>query len=120
MGLHDFVKYSISTVLKSFLQIMCIDAPESTTNSRSSSFNIDVGTFNLNTNSVKNNGEQVGAVFPELFFDWELWMILLSAEAILASSTSKFGIEIPRTEDEDLKIVPCASTLRGPTFRAHG
>ena len=29
-------------------------------------------------------------------------MILFSAEAILASSTSKFGIEIPRVDDEDL------------------
>ena len=32
----------------------------------------------------------------------ELWMILFSAGAILASSTSKVGIEIPRVEDEDL------------------
>ena len=30
-------------------------------------------------------------------------MILFRAEAILASSTSKFGIEIPRVDDEDLK-----------------
>ena len=29
-------------------------------------------------------------------------MILFRAEAILASSTSKFGIEIPRVDDEDL------------------
>ena len=29
-------------------------------------------------------------------------MILFSAEAILASSTSKIGIEIPRVDDEDL------------------
>ena len=29
-------------------------------------------------------------------------MILFSAEAILASSTSKFGIEIPRIDDEVL------------------
>ena len=29
-------------------------------------------------------------------------MILFSAEAILASSTSKFGIEIPRIYDDDL------------------
>ena len=29
-------------------------------------------------------------------------MILFSAEAILESSTSKFGIEIPRVDDEDL------------------
>ena len=36
-------------------------------------------------------------------FEMELWMILFRAEAILASSTSKFGIEIPRIDDEDLK-----------------
>ena len=30
-------------------------------------------------------------------------MILFRAEAILASSTSKFGIEIPRIDDEDLR-----------------
>ena len=36
-----------------------------------------------------------------LLLNWELWMILFSAEAILASSTSKFGIEIPRVDDED-------------------
>ena len=30
-------------------------------------------------------------------------MILFSAEAFLASSTSKIGIEIPRIDDEDLK-----------------
>ena len=29
-------------------------------------------------------------------------MILFSGEAILASSTSKLGIEIPRVDDEDL------------------
>ena len=37
-----------------------------------------------------------------LLLKWELWMILFSAEAILTSSTSKFGIEIPRVDDEDL------------------
>ena len=29
--------------------------------------------------------------------------MILFAEAILASSTAKFGIEIPRIDDEDLK-----------------
>ena len=32
LGLHDFVKVSISAEVKSFLLIMCIDVPESTTN----------------------------------------------------------------------------------------
>ena len=40
-GLHDFVKVSISAEFKSFLLIMCIDAPESTTNSRSSGLRFD-------------------------------------------------------------------------------
>ena len=42
-GLHDFVKVSISASFKSFLLIICIDAPESTTNSRSSSLRFDAG-----------------------------------------------------------------------------
>ena len=43
VGLHDFVKVSISASLKSFLLIICIDAPESTTNSRSSGLWFDAG-----------------------------------------------------------------------------
>ena len=43
VGLHDFVKVSISASLKSFLLIICIDAPESTTKSRSSSLRFDAG-----------------------------------------------------------------------------
>ena len=43
VGLHDFVKVSISASLKSFLLIMCIDDPESTTNSRSSGLRVDAG-----------------------------------------------------------------------------
>ena len=64
VGLHDFVKVSISASLKSFLLIICIDAPESTTNSLSSGLRVDAGkhlfsegeknvalscTFNFNT-----------------------------------------------------------------------
>ena len=43
VGLHGFVKVSISALRRSFLLIMCIDAPESTTNSLSSGFNVDAG-----------------------------------------------------------------------------
>ena len=43
VGLHDFVKVSISALLKSFLLIICIDAPESTTNSLSSGLRVDAG-----------------------------------------------------------------------------
>ena len=45
VGLHDFVKVSISASLRSFLLIMCIDAPESTTNSRSSGLRFDASPF---------------------------------------------------------------------------
>ena len=41
VGLHDFVKVSISAEFKSFWLIICIDAPESTTNSRSSDLRLD-------------------------------------------------------------------------------
>ena len=43
VGLHDFVKISISASLKSILLIICIDAPESTTISRSSGLRVDAG-----------------------------------------------------------------------------
>ena len=43
VGLHDFVKVSISASLKSFLLIICIDAPESTTSSRFSGLRFDAG-----------------------------------------------------------------------------
>ena len=43
VGLHDFVKVSISASLRSFLLIMCINAPESTTNSLSSGLRFDAG-----------------------------------------------------------------------------
>ena len=43
VGVHDFVKVPISASLKSFLLIICIDAPESTTNSRSSGLRLDAG-----------------------------------------------------------------------------
>ena len=41
VGLHDFIKVSISAEFKSFLLIMYIDAPESTTNSRSTGLRFD-------------------------------------------------------------------------------
>ena len=45
VALHDFVKVSISALLRSFLLIMCIDAPESTTNSLSSGLRVDAGKY---------------------------------------------------------------------------
>ena len=43
VGLHDFVKVSISAEFKSFLLIICIDAPKSTTISLSSGLRFDAG-----------------------------------------------------------------------------
>ena len=43
VGLHNFVKVSISAEFKSFLLNICIDAPESTTNSRFSGLRVDAG-----------------------------------------------------------------------------
>ena len=43
VGLHDFVKVSISAKFKSFMLIICIDAPESTTHARSSGLRFDAG-----------------------------------------------------------------------------
>ena len=40
VGLYDFVNVSIPAKFKSFLLIICIDVPESTTNSRSSNLKI--------------------------------------------------------------------------------
>ena len=54
VGLHDFVKVSISASLKSFLLIMCIDAPESTTNSLSSGLTFDGAGKHLFSEGEKN------------------------------------------------------------------
>ena len=57
-GLHNFVKVSISAEFKSFLLIMCIDAQESTTNSRSSGLRVDAGRhlFSEGENNVALSG----------------------------------------------------------------
>ena len=54
VGLHDFVKVSISASLKSFLLIICIDAPESTTNSLSSGLRVVGAGRHLFSESDKN------------------------------------------------------------------
>ena len=54
VGLHDFVKVSISASLKSFLLIICIDAPESTTNSLSSGLRVDGAGRHLFSEGEKN------------------------------------------------------------------
>ena len=55
-----------------------------------------------NLSAAKETVLLLGSSRLILLLNWELWMILFNAEAILASNTSKFGIEIPRVVDEDL------------------
>ena len=69
--LHDFVNVSISASLRSFLLIMCIDAPESTTNSRSSGLRFDAGRH------LFSEGEKNAA----LFFSFKLRVLLDSLHA---------------------------------------
>ena len=54
VGLHDFVKVSISAEFKSYLLIICIDAPESTANSRSSGLRFDGASRHQFSESEKN------------------------------------------------------------------
>ena len=71
VGLHDFVKVSISAEFKSCLLLICIDAPESTTNSRSSGLRFDAGTH------LVSEGEKNVA----LFFSFTFRTLLASIHA---------------------------------------
>ena len=57
-----------------------------------------------NLSAAKETVLLLGLLFLQTDSSFELGirMILFSAEAILASNTSKFGIEIPRVDEEDL------------------
>ena len=63
VGLHDFVKVSISASLKSFLLIICIDALEST-NYRSSGLRVDAGRH------LFSEGEKNVALFFSFYFEY--------------------------------------------------
>ena len=63
VGLHDFVKVSISEEFNSFLLIICIDAPGSTTNSRSSSLRFDAG------KQLFSEGEKNAALWCSFIFN---------------------------------------------------
>ena len=71
VGLHDFVKVSISASLKSFLLVMCIDAPESTTNSRSSGLRFDGAGRHQFSEGDKN---------AALFFSFNFRLLVASLE----------------------------------------
>ena len=57
-----------------------------------------------NLSAAKESVLFLGLLFLQTDSPFELGIMddMFSAEAILASSTSKFGIEIPRVDDEDL------------------
>ena len=70
--LHHCVKVSNSAEFKSILLIMCIDPPESTTNSRSSGFRFDGAGRHLFSEGEKN---------AALFFSFNFRMLLTSLHA---------------------------------------
>ena len=80
--LHDFVKVAISALLRSFLLIMCIDAPESTTNSRSSGVRFDAGRH------LFSEGEKNAA----LFFSFFLRTLLASLNAASRAPCSCYSV----------------------------
>ena len=79
VGLHDFGKVSISAEFKSFLLIMCIDAPEWTTNSRSSGLRLGAGKH------LFSDGEKNAA----LFFSFNLRTLLASLHAASRAPCSR-------------------------------
>ena len=64
VGLHDFVKVSISAENKSFMLIMCINTPQSTTNSRSSGLRLDA------SKHLFSEGEKNAALFFSFNFEY--------------------------------------------------
>ena len=90
-GLHDFVKVSISASLKSFLLIMCIDAPESTTNSRSSGLRVDAGKH-LFSGDEKNVA--LSCSFNILTHFWPASTLLRGHLALATLSTPETDLEI--------------------------
>ena len=66
-GLHDFVKVSNSAKFKSSLLIMCIESPESTTNSLSSSLSVDGAGRHQFSEGEKNAVLCFSFIFRDIF-----------------------------------------------------
>ena len=108
VGLHDFVKVSISAEFKSFLLIMCIDAPEWTTYSRSSSLRFDVG------RQLLSEGEKNAA----LFFSFNFRTLLASLHAASRAPCSCHSVS-PETDPRILKHWGYLDEVHlGKSFRA--
>ena len=92
LGLHDFVKVSISALLKSFLLIICIDAPESTTNSLSSGLRVDAGRH------LFAEGEENVALSRSLNFN-TFW----PASTLLRGHLAPTTLSLPETDPQILE-----------------
>ena len=99
VGLHDFVKVSISASLKSFLLIICIDALESTTNSRSSGLRVDA------SKHLFSEGEKNAALFFSLNLNTLLASLLLRGHLALAT------LSLPETDPQILERWGCADEV---------
>ena len=108
VGLHDFVKVSISAEFKSFLLIMCIEAPESTTNSRSSGLRVDAGKHQF------SKGEKNAASF----FSFNFRLLLASLHAASRAHRSCHS-SLPETDPQILEHWGYADDDHlGKTFQA--
>ena len=106
--LHDFVQVSISAEFKSFLLIMCIDAPESTTNYLSSGLRFDAGRH-LFSESLKN-----AALFLSINFRTHFWPTSTLLRGQLALAT----LSLPETDPQILEHWGYAHEgLLGKSFR---
>ena len=108
VGLHDFVKVSISAEFKSFILIICIDVPESTTTSRSSSLRFDAGRH----------------LFPKvrrmLLFDAPLIIThFWQASTLLRGHLALATLSLPETDPQILERWGCADVVHlGKYIRA--
>ena len=108
VGLHDFVKVSISASFKSFLLIICIDAPESTTNSRSSGLRVDAGRH------LFSEGEKNVALFFSFNFK-HFW----PASTLLRGHLALATLSPPETDPQILERWGYADEVHlGKSFRA--
>ena len=98
VGLLDVVTVSNSAEFKSFLLIMCIDAPKSTKKSRSSGLRVDAGKH------LFSEGEQNVA----LFFSFNFHTLLASLHAASRGHLALATLSPPETDPQILERWGCA------------
>ena len=104
VGLIDVVKVSIFGECKSFLLIMCIDAPKSTTNSLSSGLRFDGAGKHQFSEGEKN---------AALFRSFNFWMLLASLQA----ASRHIALAIPYLVETDPQVLEHWGYL-GRSFQA--